>query len=98
MLLRASGEHDNVDYDLAALKGGTGGGVEDSELLIPFVDTVMNINAEAPAVDKAEIRDGLGEAALVDIAPVIATFESTDRIADATERRWRTTRKWRPSR
>ena len=55
MLLRASGEHDNVDYDLAALKDGTGGGVEDGELLIRFVDTVMILNAEAPAVDKAEI-------------------------------------------
>ena len=84
MLLRASGEHDNVDYDLAALKDGTGGGVEDGELLIRFVDTVMDLNAEAPAVDRAEIRDVLGEAALVDIAAVIATFEATDRIADAT--------------
>ena len=79
------------------MKDGTGGGVEDGELLMPFVDTVMNLKAEAPAVDKAEIRDVLGEAALVDIAPVIAPFEATDRIADATERRWRTTRKWRPS-
>ena len=84
MLLRASGEHNNVAYDLAALKDGTGGGVEDGELLIRFVDTVINLNAEAPAVDKAEIRDVLGEAALVDIAAVIATFEATDRIADAT--------------
>ena len=83
MLLRESGEHDNVDYDLAALKDGTGGGVEDGELLIPFVDTVINLNAEAPAVDKVEIRDVLGEAALVDTVPVIATFEATDRIADA---------------
>ena len=54
MLLRASGEHDNVDYALADLKDGTGGGVEDGELLIRFVDTVMNLNADAPAVDKAE--------------------------------------------
>ena len=45
MLLRASGEHDNADYDLAALEDGTGGGVEDGELLIPLVDTVMNLNA-----------------------------------------------------
>ena len=85
MLLRASGERDNVDYDLATLKDGTGGGAEDGELLIRFVDTVMNPKAEVPAVDKAEIRDVLGEAALVDIAAVIAMFEATDHIADAKE-------------
>ena len=55
MLLLASGEHDNVDYDLAALKDGTGGGFEDGKLLIRFVDTVMNLSADAPAVGKAEI-------------------------------------------
>ena len=84
MLLRASAEHDNADYDLSALKDGTGGGVAHGELLVRFVDAVMGQNDFAPEAIRIEVRETFGAAALVDIAAVIATFEATDRIADAT--------------
>ena len=84
MLLRASAEHDNTNDDIAALKGGTGGGVEHGELSVRFVDSAMGLNKETLAAVRKEIREIHGELALFDIAATIATFEATDRTADAT--------------
>lgn len=83
MLLRASAEHDQENYDLAAIKDGTGGGVAHGDLLVRFVDAMMDRNRLAPDEIRKQIEVELGEAALVDVAAVIATFEATDRIADA---------------
>ena len=83
MVLRASAERDGTAYDLAALRDGGGGGVRDGDRFAAFVDALMARGGD-PAALRAEIRETLGEAALVDIAAVIATFEATDRIADAT--------------
>lgn len=84
MLLRASAEHDKADYDLTALKEGTGGGVPEGDLLVNFVDAMMARNEQDPAELRREIVATLGDAAMVDVAAVVATFEATDRIADAT--------------
>ncbi len=84
MLLRVSGQHDEADYDVTTLKDGNGGDVEHGEMLVTFVDATMGLRDRPTADLRSEIGQTLGDAALVDIAAVIATFEATDRIADAT--------------
>ncbi len=83
MLLRASGQHDEADYDVAAPKDGNVGGGAHGELLVAFVDATMGIGDRSTADLRGEVGQILGDAALVDIAAVIATFEAMDRIVDS---------------
>ncbi len=86
MLLRASGE-DNKDqggYDLQAMMGGGDGGVEDGEVLVAYAEAVLGVEGSDLASAGEHLRLALGDAALVDAAAVIATFNAVDRMADAT--------------
>ena len=56
MLLRASAEHDNTTDDIAALKDGTGGGVE-RELSVPSSSFAMGLNKEKLAAVLKENRE-----------------------------------------
>ncbi len=84
MLLRASGQHDEADYDVVAPKDGNVGGGAHGELLVAFVDATMDIGDRSTADMRGEAGQILGDTALVDIAAVIATFEAIDRIVDPT--------------
>jgi|TARA_B100000315_G_C14207192_1_gene420377 uncharacterized protein YhdP len=83
VLLRASGE-DKGGYDLQAMMGGGDGGVADGEVLIAYAEAVMGVEGSDLTAAAEQLRQALGEAALVDAAAVIATFNAVDRMADAT--------------
>ncbi len=84
MLLRASGRHDGLDYDLSAIVGAGDGGVPEGRLLSRFAEAVLGTDDEALESARREIRASLGPEALVDTAGVAALFDAIDRIADAT--------------
>jgi hypothetical protein len=83
-LLRASSKAQGEHYDLKLLIGGSGdGNIPHGGLLVRFADAVVG-DAEALATIQTEIREKLGDAALVDAAAIAATFNAIDRVADAT--------------
>ena len=83
MLLRASGE-DQGGYDLEAMMGRGDGGVADGEVLVAYAEAVMGLEGSDLAAAREHLLQTLGDAALVDAAAVIATFNAVDRMADAT--------------
>lgn len=80
VLLRGSGEHTGLDYAFEAVMDGTSeSGVADADILLAFADAVHAGQFEA---ERAEVRQTLGEAALVDTAAVIAIFSAVVKLAD----------------
>ena len=86
MRLRVSGEQTGQDYDLQAVMGipGVVVGVAHSALMNGFVEALCARDVEAIATARAALVETLGEAAMVDAAAVIASFNAYPRIADAT--------------
>jgi|TARA_B100000315_G_scaffold202822_1_gene195629 hypothetical protein len=84
VLLRASGQFTGNDYDLRAVLGEGDGGVPHGRLLTLFAEAVLDDDDAALDAVRSELRQTLGDEALVDTAGVIATFNSIDRVADAT--------------
>ena len=85
MLLRASGEHQGIDYDLRAIsKTGFESGVEHGALLIEFANAVMTPGTERLDAARAAVLGALGPKALVECAAVAANFNQMVRIADST--------------
>ena len=85
MLLRGSGEHTGDTYDFRSINGE---GVDDcgiphAGLLICFAEAVLDPSADVSPI-RQELKQTLGDAALVDSAAVIAIFNAVVRIADAT--------------
>ena len=78
-----SGEQQSVKIDLDIVKLGTGSDVSSGELLVRFVDAVLQRNTTAIANTRRRIRDRLGEPATHDAAAVIAMFQLNTRVADA---------------
>ena len=87
MLLRGSGEHDGVDYDLEAIVGETAAGdveaVANADLLSEFAEAFYE-DAEALAGSRARVLAKMGPGCLVDAAATVAIFNAVVRIADST--------------
>ncbi len=69
--------------DLAAVHGAAGSGVTHGDDLIGFAEAVVT-RADSLDERRAALLVSLGARGLVDAAAVVAAFDATDRIADAT--------------
>lgn len=85
MLLRASGERDNQDYDLSAVTD------EHADSGVPHSATIRALTEAAVGGRREELsalRDAasavLGEQAMVDVLTVASGFNGITRVADAT--------------
>jgi hypothetical protein len=84
-LLRESSKAKGENYDLSLLTGTEGdGSIPHGALLIAFTDAVMNYDDVEAARQRAEIRDRMGDGALVDAAGIVGAFSGFNRVADAT--------------
>jgi len=83
-LLRASSKAQGEHYDLTLLTGASGdGNIPYGALLVRFAEAVLGADQALLSI-QAEIREKLGDAALVDAAAIVATFNAIDRVADST--------------
>ncbi len=53
------------------------------DILTEFAEAVLDQDARSLAAARQNLKDALGDAALVDAAAVVAGFNAIDRIADA---------------
>ena len=84
-MLRESRQDKGESSDLTVLIGGAGdGNIPQGDLLVAFADAVLGEDDGRLAEAQSAIRTKMGEAAFVDAAAVVATFNAIDRIADAT--------------
>ena len=85
-MLRASATATGTGVDLTAIvddRAG-GGGVSHGGLLTAFAEAALGDDDALLNDTRQQVRDTLGEAALVDAAAVIANYSALDRVADAT--------------
>jgi len=84
-LLRESSKTTGENYDLTVLTGRTGdGNIRHGALLVAFADAVLGSDDARLAGIRSEIRTKVGDAALIDAAAIVATFNAIDRVADST--------------
>jgi hypothetical protein len=84
-LLRASSKAKGESFDLSLIVGKPGdGNIAHGALLVAFAEAVLGIDDERLADTQSRIRAAMGDAALVDAAAIVATFNAIDRVADAT--------------
>ena len=84
-MLRESSNAKGEGYDLNLLTGAGGdGNIAHGALLVSFADAVMGSDDRRLDEIRAAIRSRMGDAALVDAAAIVATFNAIDRVADAT--------------
>ncbi len=84
-MLRESSKAKGENYDLTLLTGTDGdGNIPHGALLIAFTDAVVKYDDAQAAKLRAEVREKMGDAALVDVAAIVAAFSGFDRIADST--------------
>jgi len=84
-LLRESSKATGENYDLTLLTGTDGdGNIPHGALLVAFTDAVVKYDEAAASTLRAEIREKIGDAALVDASAIVAAFSGFDRIADST--------------
>jgi hypothetical protein len=84
-LLRESSKAKGEDYDLSLLTGTQGdGNIPHGALLVAFAEAVLGDDDRCLHEVQAAIRGRMGDAALVDAAAIVATFNAIDRVADAT--------------
>jgi hypothetical protein len=84
-LLRESSKAKGEDYDLSLLTGTQGdGNIPHGALLVAFAEAVLGDDDRRLHEVQAAIRGRMGDAALVDAAAIVATFNAIDRVADAT--------------
>jgi hypothetical protein len=86
MLLRASGESGAGELDLRAVTEGERfeSGIPGGGLLTAFAEAAVRGEPTAIEAARERVRQGLGDAAMVDAAAVIGNFERMVRIADGT--------------
>ena len=85
MLLGASGEPGRVAPDVRAVTdGGVSSGLPAGEALAAFAEAVVRREPEAVSAARERVRGELGDAAAVDAAAVIGSFERMVRVADGT--------------
>ena len=84
-MLRESSNAKGEGYDLNLLTGAGGdGNIPHGALLVSFADAVLGTDDQRLDEVRAAIRSRMGNAALVDAAAIVATFNAIDRLADAT--------------
>jgi hypothetical protein len=84
-LLRESSRAKGESYDLSLLTGTKGdGNIQHGALLVVFAEAVLGDDDRRLQEVQAAIRDQMGDAAFVDAAAIVATFNAIDRVADAT--------------
>ena len=84
-MLRASSKAKGESFDLSLIVGKPGdGNIPHGALLVTFAEAVLGVENERLADTQSRIRAAMGDAALVDAAAIIATFNAIDRVADAT--------------
>jgi hypothetical protein len=84
-LLRESSKAKGEAYDLNLLTGAKGdGNIPQGALLVAFAEAVLDSDDRRLAEIRKAIRVEMGDAALVDAAAIVATFNAIDRVADAT--------------
>ena len=84
-MLRESSKATGEKYDLTVLTGTPGdGNIPYGALLVAFAEAVLGTDDERLLALQSEIRAKMGDAALVDAAAIVATFNAIDRIADST--------------
>jgi len=67
-----------------SIVGGADAGVPHAAELVEFAEAMLSGDAARQARARREVRDGLGAAALVDAAALVASFSAVVKIADAT--------------
>jgi len=84
-LLRESSNAKGEGYDLNLLTGAGGdGNIPHGALLVSFADAVLGTDDRRLDEIRGAIRSRMGDAALVDAAAIVATFNAIDLVADAT--------------
>jgi hypothetical protein len=84
-LLRESSNAKAEGYDLNLLTGAGGdGNIPHGALLVSFAEAVLGSDDKRLDDVRAAIRSRMGDAALVDAAAIVATFNAIDRVADST--------------
>ena len=84
-MLRESSNAKGERYDLNLLTGAAGdGNIPHGALLVSFADAVLGTDDRSLDDIRATIRSRMGDAALVDAAAIVATFNAIDRVADST--------------
>ena len=84
-MLRESSNAKGEGYDLNLLTGAGGdGNIPHGALLVSFADAVLGTDDQRLDEVRAAIGSRMGNAALVDAAAIVATFNAIDRVADAT--------------
>ncbi len=84
-MLRESSNAKGEGYDLNLLTGAGGdGNIAHGALLVSFADAVLGTDDRRLEEIRADIRSRMGDAALVDAAAIVATFNAIDRVADST--------------
>ena len=84
-MLRESSKAKGEAYDLSLLTGAKGdGNIPHGALLVAFAEAVLGSDDRRLADIREAIRVEMGDAALVDAAAIVATFNAIDRVADAT--------------
>lgn len=84
-MLRESSKAKGENYDLTLLTGAAGdGNIPHGALLVAFAEAVLGGDEARLSAIRSEVRARMGDAALVDAAAIVATFNAIDRVADST--------------
>ena len=84
-MLRESSKAKGEDYDLTLLTGAAGdGNIPHGALLVAYADAVLGHDEARLAAVRSDLRARMGDAAMVDAAAIVATFNAIDRVADST--------------
>ena len=84
-MLRESSKAKGENYDLTLLTGAAGdGNIPHGALLVGFAEAVLGSDEAHLSAIRSDVRARMGDAALVDAAAIVATFNAIDRVADAT--------------
>ncbi len=84
-MLRASSKAKAESFDLSLILGKPGdGNIAHGALLVAFAEAALGGDDGRLADTQSKIRAAMGDAALVDAAAIVATFNAIDRVADAT--------------
>jgi hypothetical protein len=85
MLLRASGQQDQTDYDLGTVTSSQGdSGVPHSDLLRALTEQAIRGEWQLLAGGRKHAATVMGEQQVVDALTVAAAFNGITRVADAT--------------
>ena len=88
MLLRGSGEHQGVDFDLADIvrdkPNEDDAGVESAALLTAYADAFYSTEPAALERTRNALVAALGSAAMIDAAGIVGMFDAVVKVADAT--------------